>query len=140
MMMLQAIEKEQDMGDHTRIAVPSVENGGLDGERSAHFGHCDCFTVVDVSDGKVVAVETIANTEHAQGGCLAPVALLASSRVDSLIVAGIGMRPLAGFKDAAIRVFIEQVTPRVGTVIDMLIAGSLPEMDAQAACSGGCGH
>ena len=28
-----------------RIAVPSEETGGLDGQRSGHFGHGDVFTL-----------------------------------------------------------------------------------------------
>jgi len=52
-----------------RIAIPSMEDGGLDGRRSGHFGHCDVFTLVDVKDGKIVQVSTIANGGHVQGGC-----------------------------------------------------------------------
>lgn len=37
--------------ENGRIAVPSVENGGLEGVRSGHFGHCDVFTLVDVEGG-----------------------------------------------------------------------------------------
>ena len=28
---------------------------GLNAERSGHFGHCDCFTVVDIVDGVAVS-------------------------------------------------------------------------------------
>jgi len=34
-----------------RIAIPSEGEGGLDGMRSGHFGHCDVFTFVDLEDG-----------------------------------------------------------------------------------------
>jgi predicted Fe-Mo cluster-binding NifX family protein len=54
-----------------RIAIPSVEKGGLDGTRSGHFGHCDVFTLVDVEGGEIKEVTTVANQEHVQGGqCL----------------------------------------------------------------------
>ena len=36
-----------------RIAIPSIEAGGLDGQRSGHFGHCDVFTLVDVKGGEI---------------------------------------------------------------------------------------
>ncbi|OQY43679.1 MAG: hypothetical protein B6240_11940 [Desulfobacteraceae bacterium 4572_87] len=39
-----------------RIAIPSMGTGGLDGERSGHFGHCDVFTFVDVEGGEVKQV------------------------------------------------------------------------------------
>jgi predicted Fe-Mo cluster-binding NifX family protein len=128
------------MSDIKRIALPSLAAGGLNSERSDHFGHCDCFTVVDVAEGQVVSVQTIENPPHAEGGCLAPVALLSSAGVDALVVAGMGMRPLAGFAEVGIRVFFEDETPRVGSVVEMMIAGDLAEMDPGAACSGGCQH
>ena len=33
-----------------KAAIPTLGKGGLDCERSGHFGHCDCFTVVDVEE------------------------------------------------------------------------------------------
>ena len=35
-----------------RIAIPSDGDGGLDGKRSGHFGHCSVFTIVDVENAK----------------------------------------------------------------------------------------
>lgn len=37
-----------------KIAIPSVLPGGLEAQVGAHFGHCDCYTLVDVEDGAVV--------------------------------------------------------------------------------------
>lgn len=128
------------MNDVKRLAFPTMQAGGLESERSGHFGHCDCFTLVDIDEGRVVSVTTIENPPHAEGGCLAPVGTLAAAGVDSLVVAGMGMRPLAGFADAGIRVFFENETARVDTVLEKLLAGELPEMDPSAACSGGCHH
>ena len=42
----------------TRIAIPSEAPGGLDARRSGHFGRCECFTMVDVIDGRVGEVES----------------------------------------------------------------------------------
>ncbi len=46
---------------HMKLAVPSVGEGGLDAQRSAHFGHADCFTILNIEDGKVSVEGTIAN-------------------------------------------------------------------------------
>lgn len=51
-----------------RIAVPSDGAGGLDGLRSAHFGHCPSFTLVDVQDGTISGVTVMPNQEHVPGG------------------------------------------------------------------------
>ena len=45
-----------------RIAVPSMEAGGLDGKRSGHFGHCDVFTLIDVKDGAIEKVSILSYT------------------------------------------------------------------------------
>lgn len=124
------------MTEKMRIAFPSMGEGGLEAERSGHFGHCDCFTIVDVVDGEVAEVTVIANPPHAEGGCLSTVGLLASRDVTALIVAGMGARPLAGFKDAGITVYYETATAHIGTVLELALTTGLPEMDADFACSG----
>ena len=123
-----------------RIAVPSVGTGGLDGERSGHFGHCDVFTLVDVEGGEVKQVSTIANEAHVQGGCMVPVNLLASHNVNALIVGGIGMRPLMGFKQVGVDVFYDATRPQIRPVVEDLIAGKLQMIGDDQVCGGGGGH
>lgn len=124
------------MSDCTRLAIPSNGEGGLNAERSGHFGHCDCFTLVDIKDGDIVEVSVLANPPHVEGGCLAPVTLLASNGVNAMVVAGMGGRPLMGFQDAGITVFFDNVTPQVGAVVALVSADTLPVMDARNACGG----
>ena len=120
-----------------RIAVPSEGNGGLDGLRAGHFGHCDVFTLVDVEDGAIKEVSILANKEHVQGGCMVPVNLLAEAKVQQLIVGGIGMRPLMGFKQAGIDVYHDDQRPEIGPVVKDLIAGALLEIKNDQVCGGG---
>jgi predicted Fe-Mo cluster-binding NifX family protein len=122
-----------------RIAIPSNGNGGLDGTRAGHFGHCDVFTFVDVKDGKIVNVSTMPNSEHVQGGCMVPVNLLAGQKVNALIVGGIGMRPLAGFRQVGIDVYHDAERIDIKPVVDDLIAGTLPMIQNDQVCGGGQG-
>jgi len=122
-----------------RIAIPSVNNGGLDGQRSGHFGHCDVFTLVDVEDGEIKEVSTIPNQEHVQGGCMVPVNFLAGHNVSALIVGGIGMRPLMGFRQVGIDVYHDAVRPEIRPVVEDLIAGRLPMISDDQVCGGGHG-
>ena len=128
------------MSERIMLAVPSHGEGGLDAERSGHFGHCDCFTLVDIVDGEIAGTRTVANLPHEEGGCLRPVALLASMGVTALLAAGMGPRPLAGFADAGIAVYFESETPRVGDAIRLVIDGTAPIMEVRDACGGhgGC--
>jgi predicted Fe-Mo cluster-binding NifX family protein len=122
-----------------RIAVPSIDNGGLDGQRAGHFGHCDVFTLVDVEEGKIKEVSTIQNHEHVQGGCMVPVNLLSDHNVNALIVGGIGMRPLMGFRQAGIDVYHDAIRPEIRPVVEDLIAGKLPMISDNQVCGGGQG-
>ena len=122
-----------------RIAIPSVDNGGLDGQRSGHFGHCDVFTLVDVEGGEIKDVSTIPNQEHVQGGCMVPVNFLAGHNVSALIVGGIGMRPLMGFRQVGIDVYHDAVRPEIRPVVEDLIAGRLPIISDDQVCGGGHG-
>lgn len=123
-----------------RIAVPSLGNGGMDGQRAGHFGHCDVFTFVDVEGGKIKQVSTLANQEHVQGGCMVPVNLLADNNVTSLIVGGIGMRPLMGFNQVGIDVFYDVDRAEIRPVVEDLIAGKLPIITNDQVCGGGGGQ
>jgi len=120
-----------------RIAIPSVETGGLDGQRSGHFGHCDVFTLVDVEDGAIKQVSTLANEGHVQGGCMVPVNFLAQHKVNALIVGGIGMRPLMGFRQVGIDVYHDGTRPEIRPVVEDLIADRLPIIDDTQVCGGG---
>ncbi|PIE68558.1 MAG: dinitrogenase iron-molybdenum cofactor biosynthesis protein [Deltaproteobacteria bacterium] len=122
-----------------RIAIPSEGEGGLDGRRSGHFGHCDVFTLVDVEDGVIKEVSTLQNAPHAQGGCMVPVQLLASNKVNQLVVGGIGMRPLMGFKQVGIEVYYDAQRPEIRPVVEDMIAGKLPVIEDNQVCGGG-GH
>ena len=126
--------------ENGRIAIPSMEEGGLDGKRSGHFGHCDTFTLIDVENGAIQQVSTIANQTHVQGGCMVPVNLLASHRVNALIVGGIGMRPLMGFRQAGIDVYHDDQRPDIRPVVEDLIAGKLAMIADNQVCGGGNGH
>lgn len=122
-----------------RIAIPSMGTGGLDGERSGHFGHCDVFTMVDVENGEIKDVSIVQNQSHVQGGCMVPVNLLADHNVNALIVGGIGMRPLMGFKQVGIDVYYDAERPQIRPVVEDLITGKLPSIGDDQVCGGGGG-
>ena len=83
------------MTDNLKIAVPTNGSGGLDAQRSAHFGHADSFTIVDVAEGEIVGDGAMANPPHSHGGCGMTVSMLAEAGVSTAIVVGMGGGPLA---------------------------------------------
>ncbi len=123
-----------------RVAFPSEGEGGLEGVRSGHFGHCDVFTCVDLENGMVTDVSIVQNKEHVQGGCMVPVNLLAENNVNALVVGGIGMRPLMGFNQVGITVYHEATEVNIKPVLDDFIAGKIPVIAENQVCGGGGGH
>ena len=120
-----------------RIAIPSDGEGGLDGMRAGHFGHCAVFTLVDVEEGKIKNVTTVPNQEHKEGGCLVPVNILSNLKVNTIIVGGMGMRPLMGFNNVGIDVYFDSERPEIRPVVEDMIAGNLKKMVPEQACGGG---
>ena len=100
-----------------RIAIPSVGSGGLDGQRSQHFGHCDAFTLVDVENGVISNVTVVSNQEHQTGGCMIPVIALSDLKVNALVVGGIGPRPLMGFNEVGSGVYHDAIRPEIRPVV-----------------------
>ena len=117
----------------TRIAIPSELPGGLQARRSGHFGRCDCFTMVDVIDGEVDEVQILHNAPHTEGGCMAPVLVLAEHNVNAIVVDGIGGRPLMGFSQVGIAVHAG-LGPDVQTAVAAYIQGALPVVGLEGAC------
>jgi predicted Fe-Mo cluster-binding NifX family protein len=130
-------ESETTMTDQAaktiRIAVPSEAPGGLQASRSGHFGRCECFTMVDLIDGEIGEVEVLANAPHTEGGCMAPVLVLAEHNVDAIVVDGIGGRPLMGFNQVGIAVHAG-VGADVQSTVHAFIEGGLPEVGFENAC------
>jgi predicted Fe-Mo cluster-binding NifX family protein len=128
-----------------RVAIPSNAPGGLEAGRSEHFGHCDLFTVVNLDGNKgITSVETVENAGHEAGGCLVPVQILHDAKVDAIVVAGMGARPMMGFSQVGITVYYadpNRITD-VNLAIEHLQAGKLPIMRSDQACSGSgnCQH
>ncbi|WP_428566040.1 MAG: NifB/NifX family molybdenum-iron cluster-binding protein [Solidesulfovibrio sp. DCME] len=122
-----------------RIAIPSTQPGGMDCAVGAHFGHCDCYTVVDVADGQITEVATLENVPHVQGGCMAPVNHLSQHGVTVLLAGGMGMRPLMGFEQVGIAVYHGGEAASVGEAVAAFLSGSLPRFSRSNTCGGGLG-
>lgn len=122
------------------IAVPSKSPGGLESAVSAHFGHCDVFTLIDLHDGKIEKTTTLAPPAHECGGCLVPVNLMTSSGVTAIAAGGMGRRPLMGFLDAGIQPYLAAGHKTVAAVVTAFLQGELVPFDPECACRGGHNH
>jgi predicted Fe-Mo cluster-binding NifX family protein len=87
-----------------KIAFPTESDLGLKDTLSQHFGHTRSFTIVSWdSDTKIAKnVEVFQNQGHEEGGCMNPVMALKNNGVNVIVLGGIGMRPLMGFRQVGI--------------------------------------
>ncbi|MCI5158087.1 MAG: dinitrogenase iron-molybdenum cofactor biosynthesis protein [Candidatus Electrothrix sp. AUS1_2] len=126
------------------LAVPSNTPGGLNAEISEHFGHCDLFTLINIQEGKVASVDTVANVEHGAGGCLEPVQLLKNQGVQAIVVGGMGARPMQALADVNIDVYFAEKNSlkKVQEAVDGIVQGNFPMMRADQSCNGAgsCHH
>jgi predicted Fe-Mo cluster-binding NifX family protein len=118
-----------------RVAFPIEQDAGMDSEISMHFGHAQNFCIVDVDDSsnKVISHEIIINNPHSEGGCMMPVSMLKGKNVTSIVVGGIGGRPLMGLQQAGITVLHNTTS---GAHVGSLVA-KLPKLPVlvQSSCS-----
>jgi len=118
-----------------KICVPSMNPGNLNALVSAHFGHCEIFTIVTIEGKEIKSVETIANDiEH---DCMIPVNKLSKAKVDILLICDIGRNPLLGFQQNGIKVYIG-ATGTVRDAVADFLNGHLSVATINDVCKGFC--
>ena len=110
------IEKSKKDISNNRIAVASMEKGGLKDKLSGHFGHCPVFTVMDVEGKTIKNVINLNNPPHNKVdehmSHMLAVNLLKDNGVNIVIEGGIGKEHLMGLEQVGIKVY----AGKVGTV------------------------
>lgn len=118
-----------------KLAVPSESPGGLEAFRSGHFGRCELFTIVVLEDQKIKEVYTVKNPPHVTNGCMTPVNLLAKENIDAIIVGGIGARPLSGFMNVGIDVYLGE-GDKVLDAVSAYVNRNLQQVTFDDTCRG----
>jgi predicted Fe-Mo cluster-binding NifX family protein len=119
-----------------RIVVSVLADTGLSAPISPHFGRCPYFTVIDMEDGEVTAVENVTNpyfSNHQPGEVPG---FIKSLDADVMMSGGMGGRAVAFFNQYGIDV----ATGATGTVqeaLDCFLAG---ELQGAAPCTESDAH
>jgi len=124
------------VNDTLKIAVPTNGAGGLDAPRSAHFGHADSFTIVDVADGEIVGDRAIANPPHSHGGCGLTVTMLADAGVGTAIVVGMGGGPLAAMSANGMTPLFDDQSQTPRAAVEAYLGGRLAVFGGEHTCQG----
>jgi len=121
-----------------KIAIPVIQDQGLDSPVCEHFGSAPMFLVVDTDGGQTTGLPN-QNDHHAHGACQ-PMAALQGVALDAIAVGGIGRNALVKFQAAGLKVFLTRF-PTVRETVTALTNGLLSEVDPASACGHhGAGH
>jgi predicted Fe-Mo cluster-binding NifX family protein len=125
-----------------KICIPTLDDRGLDGVPSDHFGSAPYFTFVDTESG-TCEVAGNAGANHAHGQCR-PLEFLGKREVNAIVCRGLGKRAFARLKNAGVDVYVT-LERDVRATVDALEGGFLRELTSEEAChghgsGGGGGH
>jgi predicted Fe-Mo cluster-binding NifX family protein len=127
---------EHNMMDNHKVAVPTNGAGGLDAQRSEHFGHADSFTVVDIANGEIAGASALVNPPHSQGGCGMTVVMLANAGVTTAIVVGMGGGPLAAMQANGLTPLFDDRSATPRAAVEAFLAGKLVAFGDSNTCRG----
>jgi predicted Fe-Mo cluster-binding NifX family protein len=119
-----------------RIAVSTETNAGLDAPVAGHFGRCPFFTLIDLDEERVQAVQAVANPyfpNHEPGQVSN---FVHSQGAHVMLTGGMGGRAAAFFEQYGIR----PVTGAAGTVRQALASFQRGELGGYAPCSESVAH
>lgn len=130
-----------------KICIPTVDDRGIQGTASYHFGSAPFFTIVDV---ETEACEVLANGGHGHGsGACVPVDQLKARALDAVACLGMGRGASNTLSEAGIDVFLAQ-SENVAEIVEAARNRALRPMPADRACGshqhgqmegqGGCNH
>ena len=124
-----------------KICIPTMDDKGLEGVPSGHFGSAPFFTFVDTLSGEIEAIGN-GGSNHEHGACR-PLDFLGTREVDAIICSGLGRRAFARLEASGIKVYVTR-EENVEKTLAALAEGSLNELTADGACPGhshgGHGH
>ena len=123
-----------------KLCFPVQKTSGLESEVYGHFGSAPAFMLVD-SDTEAITVIDNSDLHHAHGACN-PIAALEGSKVDIVVVGGIGGGALMRLNGAGIRVY-QALGSTVRENIELFNKERLPQFQPGHVCSGhggNCSH
>ncbi|MFX1325675.1 MAG: NifB/NifX family molybdenum-iron cluster-binding protein [Promethearchaeota archaeon] len=113
------------------VAVPSMEEGGLNDEINLRFGRCASFTFVELEDNEIKAVKTVPNHAfNTMGGAgVQATQIIGNNSAEVVIVGFLGPNAANGLNALRIKVFnAPNKRMTIKEVIDLYKEGKLKEM------------
>jgi len=123
------------------VAVPAALEGGLDAERSPHFGRAPAFVLVEIVAGGIGSARVLVNPPHEIVGHGYAANTLASEGVTEVVTSGIGEGMRSRIEGAGIVIWHETQATTVRGAIDALLGGGVRLLgDDDVHAPSGRGH
>jgi predicted Fe-Mo cluster-binding NifX family protein len=124
-----------------KVCFPVVKTEGMESIVYGHFGSAKAFVVVDTETKDIVTIKN-KDEHHAHGMCN-PLRAFDGTKVDMIVVEGIGAGALMKLNNLGIRVY-KALATSVRKNVELLNCNQLPEFSMSHTCAGhkggGCGH
>jgi predicted Fe-Mo cluster-binding NifX family protein len=116
-----------------KLCIPTMDDRGLGGMPSDHFGSAPFFTFVD-TETDVVETQRNGGADHVHGACR-PLEFLGTRPVDAVVCRGLGRRAFSRLSDAGVAVYVT-LEKDVETTLTALREGRLRPLASEEACHG----
>ena len=116
-----------------KLCIPTMDDKGLQGMPSDHFGSAPFFTFVDTDTGEVEAQRN-GGEHHVHGACR-PLDFLGTRPVDAIVCRGLGRRAFSRLENGGISVFVT-LEKDVEATVAAFKDGRLRHLTSEEACHG----
>ncbi len=116
-----------------KLCIPTLDDRGVEGTPSDHFGSAPFFTFVDTETGDL---ETSRNggAHHVHGACR-PLDFLGTRTVDAVICRGLGRGAFSRLAAGGVKVY-QTLEADVGKTVQAFKEGRLRALTSEEACHG----
>ena len=116
-----------------KICIPTMDDKGLHGTPSDHFGSAPFFTFVD-TDSEDLDIQRNGGAHHVHGACR-PLEFLGTREVDAVACRGLGKRAFSRLRDGGIGVYVT-LEKDVEATVRAYKDGRLRQLTSEEACQG----
>lgn len=123
-----------------KICFAVSKDEGIESTVFGHFGSAPAFVVVNTDEDNVSAIVN-RDVNHVHGACN-PIQAIGGTKVDAVVVGGIGAGALTRLNAEGIKVF-KAVQDTIKDNLALFHQNKLPELTMIHTCAGhagGCGH
>lgn len=118
-----------------KVAVPTSSKGGISDIVFNHFGMAPTYTIIEIIDKKIGAIEIIENNSDHYGGFESPVELLLKKNVGIVICSNLGPRAMEVLRENGFDLFFTK-REQIDKVIEKFIRGELERFSSdKSSCN-----